>query len=635
MYTLPLTPSCEVCKRHVNRCDCDNTMRSSSISSDDSFCCFLPLCIRSRNDSHGNCCTAFCLCLLSFIILTVVGFVMAALIWHYNIITVLQGGPSSVGGITYESSTGGTTNPFPGCNDVEHYANGALYCADSLISSSSSTAGGVTPPTITSTTYVSAVLTDTPIVFLRMNEAPGTTACTNYAIAVNSYAEQWRFSYQGDTGAAPTLGQLPVLNAPGDTAAYLGGTATVWIDSTAGTSQDDRISSVLYTPTTVELWFRTTHTGPLVAFIRDCGSCSALDFYAYDPNYIVLYITDSGQVAINIGNMVAAGQGGDAKASNLAYNDGNNHHLVGVYIPATGFTLYIDGNAVTQYARTYQTSDSSFGADLGYWKVGDINLLPPASSYARYQGTIGEVAVYQTTITSTAYAGLSLNHIRAHYAAGGGTTSFNVISTPFTATSYNHAVVGDVPVFYWMMNEFGPLISNLDDAMGAYPGAFNYSVSNFTLNGGVEGITFTNASTGLNSPQQWPALPSALSFEVWIKPLVNSSTSMLAEFTGSLHSYITSLGVLGVKIDGNSNDTVTVLPLDGRWHQVVVTYSSSNVMMVYVDGVLGASQLGVVAPPAATGRWVVTAAVGNSVRRMSVYTYAMSAGQVANHYANG
>jgi hypothetical protein len=239
----------------------------------------------------------------------------------------------------------------------------------------------------TTDTYSRAVLADTPMFYWRLDESALATAL-NAAPAIAHGV------------AGPTL--------PDSAINFRAATSYI---STSNQFNNPTVYSV-------EAWIKTitTQGGKIIGFENSQTGAGG----GYDR---MVYMTNSGQLIFGhwTGNFLYV-------TSSASYNDGNWHHVVGTY-DGSNMRLYVDGS---QAAATTGAGPQNFS---GWWKIGygNLNGWPSAPSSYYFQGSLGEVAVWNSTaLTPTQVS----NH---HNAAGGG--------------NYDSTVLGDSPTSFWKLNE--------------------------------------------------------------------------------------------------------------------------------------------------------------------------------------
>ena len=568
-------------------------------------CCPVPLCgcLDRRYQDHGCCLYSFCCC-LCWVLLAAIIFL---LLWLFGVIH----------GCQYRGWFGG-----PGCTS----GSGIALLASS---STGSVPGGGS--------YAATVLADSPFVYLRLNDVGPVQgqAAPNYG------SSGWPYAYSL-VGAVLVPNAPPVLDLTGpgvdDSVVFSQG---ISLDS----SSSETVGSVAYSPTSLEVWFRTSNYGNLITF-----EMTTANGLGYGNTVLNLEVETSGMLRFTINT----GQVSAVCATDGTYNDGANHHVVATWEASDGYSLYVDGMTQASGVDNNPVAiNAQYGNLAGTWYVAMCSICDSGGSgtggiaIPYFDGNMGQYATYQNQA-------LTLTQVRNHFVAGGGSSSFS--TAPSTAplsgggggggsSSYQYAVVNDSAVFYWPLsgnysvfnNTVVPL-RNINDVRGQYPGLFNLSSANFTLKGALGGVTFKSPGTSLYLPQQWSQLWATTSFEAWVLPNATAGQGFRLMAYEPLFVGVSAAGAVTLGVSPTVNvSTVAGLVTDGNWHQVVATYSYGTGMWLWVDGALQVglqpSQLPSVTSQA--GRWVVRGTPGTSVKRVSVYATALNSTQVRNHWLSG
>jgi Concanavalin A-like lectin/glucanases superfamily/IPT/TIG domain len=457
--------------------------------------------------------------------------------------------------------------------------------------------GGV----ITGDTYAQTVLNDGPALYWRLDDATLATAAN----------------------AAPTIAYGVTGPTFPDTAITLSG-AYSYISTTTQFSNPQVFS--------IEVWFktRTTNGGRLAGFENvQVGSTSN----SYDR---LLYMTNSGSLIFGTYN-----SGFHIVQSSAAYNDGDWHHAVASFSSGAA-TLYVDGNSVASgnlgAAQNFSgwwrwDGGSAWGGSGGTW--------PQAPNSLSFNGSLAQAALYSTALTPTQVA----NHFNA--AAGG---------------SYGATILSDSPIGYWKLNLAGG--ASVPDASGHNN---NATIRVLTLNGlyqgnvtldvagvvGTDGAVTLDGTTGYVTEFVPINNPKPFSLEAWFKTTTTAGGDIAGfanQMTGTPTSwdrmiYMTNSGQIIFGTYDTTNRTVTSPGSynDGAWHQVVATWAN-NTLSLYMDGSLVGTASGGVQNY--VGYWRVGDDNGGNwpshptsnffagtVDEFAVYNYALSASQIASHYA--
>ncbi|HEY7280681.1 MAG TPA: LamG domain-containing protein, partial [Actinomycetota bacterium] len=255
-------------------------------------------------------------------------------------------------------------------------------------------------------------------------------------------------------------------------------------------------------------------------------------------------------------------------------------------------------------------------------------------------------------------------------ASDGTLTSAKGVSAPVTVSTtqdaYPCAVVSDGPQLYWRLDD-APGSTTAADASGAgHTGNIRSGVTlgqSGALSDGDLAARLSGTSTGLVTSSTSYANPQTFSIEAWFKTssgynrggkIVGFGSSQTGT-SGSYdrHIYMTNSGSLIFGVYENFTATIQSPSSynDGNWHQVVATIDPVNGMAMYVDGNLVASHAvdgsgNYGWAQAYTGYWRVgtdnlsgwpsqptNSSFSGSVDDVAIYGSALSAGQVATHYA--
>jgi hypothetical protein len=224
----------------------------------------------------------------------------------------------------------------------------------------------------TSANYSTTVNSDSPLLYWRVGEASGTTA-----------ADASGNGRTGEYRGSPTLGQPGAITGDPNTAVRLASTG----------SNSQFVTHASTTPAftnpqtfSVELWFKTATTsgGKLIGFSNSRTGTSS----NYDRH---VYMTNDGRLVFGAWTGSAA-----TVISTASYNNNAYHHVVGTMGPG-GMALYVDGTLVGTNPNTIAQAYN------GFWRAGGDNLngwpLQPSSN--NFNGTIDEVAVFPTALSST------------------------------------------------------------------------------------------------------------------------------------------------------------------------------------------------------------------------------------------
>jgi hypothetical protein len=247
-----------------------------------------------------------------------------------------------------------------------------------------------------------------------------------------------------------------------------------------------------------------------------------------------------------------------------------------------------------------------------------------------------------------------------------------IVASTSPAQTYQQTVLADHPSFLWPLNETSGTTAN-----DASPNRFNGTYEPGTTQGATgpfTGSTATafNGSSGLVTAQSQVAGPQVFSVEGWFSTTTDTGGKLIGFGTSQTglsssydrHIYMMNDGQLVFGVWSDQAETIETPNVynDGQWHYVVATYDASVTsgpnMALYVDGRL----IGTATSSSAqdySGYWRVGGDnltgwnldpwVSNSqgttqphsyyfngtIADAAVYPTALSAAQVAAHYAAG
>jgi hypothetical protein len=442
--------------------------------------------------------------------------------------------------------------------------------------------------------YLASVFVDDPSVHYRLAEPSGTTA-----------AETTDATYNGTYVNTPTLGATGALDGDTDTAVTFAPASLEYVTVPDGTKVD-----VGDGPVSIEAWIKradtsTTNYHAIVSKGR-VGSG--------DASYV-------GQVMATTGKLGFGKAGNnDIVISSAAITDTNWHHVV-----FTRFTtgvqasrvnkIYLDGVDVTDTgteATVVNLVDNSLPMLIG---VDDWTDSSGKVNY--FGGTLDEVAVYKTALPAA--------RVLAHYVR---------------RSKYAAQVIADSPVAYWRLGEAS---GNYIDSVGSEhltPGG-TAATRNITgaIAGDINGAISLNGGYGTSSSALNP-WGSDFTVEAWA---YFSATG----YRAFASTYATTEGFrLGHSFDswafwctengGAASITDADTAVLDAWYHVAVTRVGS-LFTLYVNGVSRGTSSGAYVTPTAGGFRLGVA--GNDwlygVDELAVYSTALTAAQVLNHYNLG
>ena len=189
-------------------------------------------------------------------------------------------------------------------------------------------------------------------------------------------------------------------------------------------------------------------------------------------------------------------------------------------------------------------------------------------------------------------------------------------------------------------------------------GTFNGTWSGSPTLGATGALTGdSNKAATLNGTSQYGTVANAsalsktnnFSLELWVKRSKNAASQAVAgkPLTATTKSenyalWFDTANKIRFEVgNGTTSKTVTsAAALDTNWHHVVATFAS-GALKIYVDGTLSASATATFTTAATNsstfdvGRSGTTNYYGGSIDEIAVYATALSATQIADHYAKG
>ena len=241
------------------------------------------------------------------------------------------------------------------------------------------------------------------------------------------------------------------------------------------------------------------------------------------------------------------------------------------------------------------------------------------------------------------------------------------VSSTSPALSYQQTVLNDSPSFLWPLNDSG------STAADATSNGFNGTYESGTTQGAAgpfSGSTATSfdGQSGLVTSNSSVSDPTAFSIEGWFKTTTDEGGKLIGfgdNPTGmsnnyDRHIYMMNDGQIVFGVWNNATETIESPDVynDGQWHYVVATLDPTNGMALYIDGQLIGTNANTVAQNY-TGYWRVggdnlnawnldpwghssqgltqpgSYYFGGTIADVAVYPHALSASQVAAHYAAG
>lgn len=260
--------------------------------------------------------------------------------------------------------------------------------------------------------------------------------------------------------------------------------------------------------------------------------------------------------------------------------------------------------------------------------------------YNRYAGfTTGYPTTWKNTdsqVTLTCVDGLSL---------------LNLVSLP---SIYGQAIVADGPTAFYRFQESSGTAIAADSSGLGHTAVYSASGVSYGVAGPIsettsKALTF-DGLTGVVTTRDQYSLSINWSVEAWflaaasifaVSPIIASDLTLYPRWQCSLDpSFGGEIAFNIVYADGTTllSSTIKNGLADGKWHHIVATWNSANVLTVYVDGVL--DTFGFVPPAGFFPTRPLTIGPGNSlstvfsIGEVAIWSgVTLTAAQVAAHYA--
>ena len=290
------------------------------------------------------------------------------------------------------------------------------------------------------------------------------------------------------------------------------------------------------------------------------------------------------------------------------------------------------------FARS--VSDNAVEADvsaLSFIRASSDNAVEADSSHVHTQPAHASDSVVETDVATT-------HRVFAR------TASDNAVASDSAARqNYDAAVAADSPTHWWKMGDSSG--TSLADSAGST--ALAVSGGTVTLNQtGIPGSSataalFAGAAEGLQGGSVFAA-PKPVSIELWFKSTVSGASGTFSASTapmitfGQSSSFDRQIGLVTGHVQGYSYPNAIDSSLtynDGNWHHVVLTITSGNAGVLYVDGSSVAT--GTLTLNSFSGVWDVGAAYSGGVfagtlAHVAVYHgVVLTSTQVSTHYNAG
>ena len=220
--------------------------------------------------------------------------------------------------------------------------------------------------------------------------------------------------------------------------------------------------------------------------------------------------------------------------------------------------------------------------------------------------------------------------------------------------TYSNAVLADHPVGYWRLGESGGATAADSSGFGrdgTYIGGVTLGVPGAIPADPNTAVRFDGSGSYVDIAGGPFNFPNNFTLEAWV---INNNTSVPPLIAPRFFSNRTFNGAnsggygVGVLTNGAIRFTLfarqdinssVVVPFDGLFHYVAVTFDSSNVAMIYLDGVL--RQTAIASRPA--GNSTTDLLIGRSIAgdpdwrgvidEAAIYNYVLTSDQIGSHYA--
>jgi hypothetical protein len=215
------------------------------------------------------------------------------------------------------------------------------------------------------------------------------------------------------------------------------------------------------------------------------------------------------------------------------------------------------------------------------------------------------------------------------------------------AQSYPNTLLGDSPLLYWRLGETSgttAVDSSTNGRNGAYQNSPTLGVTGLVRTDSDKAVQFDGVNEYASIASAAWMNVSAFSVEAWVKT-TDTGTSIVsrdnAANSKAWRLWVSSGFASFIVHNGGSNYTLTGATTinDGKTHHVVATYASGT-MLIYVDGVLDGTLSSTAhsvsgSPAFRVGTERLTAYYNGVIDDVAFYGSALTANQVAQHYAIG
>jgi hypothetical protein len=371
--------------------------------------------------------------------------------------------------------------------------------------------------------------------------------------------------------------------------------------------------------------------------------------------------------------------------------DGTQMFLGGAFntvngLPQEGFARFAPTPDTTVPGRPLVPTVTSTSAGVDSVSFNAVSDSDDGTlSYAIYRDS-GKTPIATITATSWPWAEPVLHYRDAGLVAGSShtytvtasdgtnTSAKSPVSAKVTVASvspslsYSQTVLADNPSFLWPLNE-----NSGTTAADASPNGFNGIYESGTTQGAAGPVTGSgdtattfDGQSGLVTSATSVAGPQAFSVEGWFKTTSNTGGKLIgfgSSQTGMSSNYDRHIYMMndGQLVFGVYNGQVQTIETprvynDGQWHYVVATLDPTAGMTLYVDGQLTGTN-STTSAQSYSGNWRVGGDnlngwnldpwgsnsqgtteptgyyFGGTIGDVAVYPFALSAAQIAAHYA--
>jgi len=328
-----------------------------------------------------------------------------------------------------------------------------------------------------------------------------------------------------------------------------------------------------------------------------------------------------------------------AQITNHFSSSGNSRPTAPTGVSATA--------GLNQVTVTWTAATASSGAPVNGYIVSAYNGTQAANSLGVSGSTTSATITGMQASVPVTFKVVAVNR----FGYGPASAASAAVTATGSGATYASTVIGDGPVVYYRVGEgsgFRAADSSGHGQNATFNGNYTLGTSGALANDSDPGVsTGNNATVQLQVPNGLPVGNAARSVEIWFR---GTGSGALIGY-GSNPAYSTrqtfELNVVSsnqVQLQVGGDDRTFPVPYyinNGAWHQLVVTYDGTT-LTAYVDGISRgsaalAAALNTVIDTnglvAGQNFWCCDGApyIG-SLDEASVYGFALSATQVANHF---